>query len=135
MSELLLWAWRVVRMDNGADYRGGQLRQGAASLGFAAEGLPSALPRARREPRLMSGGLDVPRRTCHPARHLASTATEEGIRRTQQQSVPPQVPQVGHAGGETGRRASIRRPMLVASVADAKMGQFVRRGILHIVQI
>eukprot|EP01046_Picozoa_sp_COSAG06_P024024 COSAG06_NODE_1936_length_8030_cov_4.318245_12_plen_99_part_01 len=47
--------------------------------------MPSALPRARREPRLMSGGLDVPRRTCHPARHLASTATEEGIRRTQQQ--------------------------------------------------
>ena len=83
--------------------------------------MPSALPRARREPWLMSGGLDVPRRTCHPARHLASTATEEGIRRTQQQSVPPQVPQVGHAGGETGRRASIRRPMLVASVADAIM--------------
>eukprot|EP01046_Picozoa_sp_COSAG06_P041521 COSAG06_NODE_5166_length_3667_cov_2.046525_3_plen_80_part_00 len=40
--------------------------------------------------------------------------------RTQQQPVPPQVPQVGHVGGETGRRASIRRPMLVASVAEAK---------------
>ena len=83
----------------------------------------------RRSPWLMSGGLDVPRSIAsHPARHLASTARKEGTRRTQQQSVPPQVPQVGHAGGETGRRASIRRPMLVASVADAKM---LRRGILH----
>jgi hypothetical protein len=55
----------------------------------------------------MSGSLDVPRSTCHPARHLASTARAEGIRRTQQQSVPPQVPQVGHAGGETGASPSI----------------------------
>jgi hypothetical protein len=66
----------------------------------------------------MSGGLDVPRSTCHRARHLASTAMEEGIRRTQQQSVPPQVPQVGRAAGETGASPSIRRPMLVASVVD-----------------
>ena len=66
----------------------------------------------------MSGGLDVPRSTCHRARHLATTAMEEDIRRTQQQSVPPQVPQVGRAAGETGASPSIRRPMLVASVAD-----------------
>ena len=71
----------------------------------------------------MSGGLDVPRSTCHRARHLASTAMEEGIRRTQQQSVPPQVPQVGRAAGETGASPSIRRPMLVASVPS--------RGILQ----
>ena len=66
----------------------------------------------------MSGDLDVPRSTCYPARHLASAAMEEGIRRTQQQSVPPQVPQVGRAAGETGASPSISRPMLVASVAD-----------------
>ena len=76
----------------------------------------------------MSGGLDVPRSTCHRARHLASTAMEEGIRRTQQQSVPPQVPQVGRAAGETGASPSIRRPMLVASVAEAKKPS---RGILQ----
>ena len=68
----------------------------------------------------MSGDLDVPRSTCYPARHLASTTMEEGIRRTQQQSVPPQVPQVGRAAGETGASPSISRPMLVASVAEAK---------------
>jgi len=68
----------------------------------------------------MSGGLDVPRSTCHRARHLATTAMEEDIRRTQQQSVPPQVPQVGRAGGETGASPSIRRPMLAASVVEAK---------------
>jgi hypothetical protein len=68
----------------------------------------------------MSGDLDVPRSTCHHARHLATTAMEEDIRRTQQQSVPPQVPQVGRAGGETGASPSIRRPMLVASVVEAK---------------
>ena len=45
---------------------------------------------------------------------------EEDIRRTQQQSVPPQVPQVGRAGGETGASPSIRRPMLAASVVEAK---------------
>ena len=54
----------------------------------------------------MSGDLDVPRSTCYPARHLASAAMEEGIRRTQQQSVPPQVPQVGRAAGETGASPS-----------------------------
>jgi hypothetical protein len=84
------------------------------------KGCRAALPRARREPRLMSGDLDVPRSTCHHARHLATTAMEEDIRRTQQQSVPPQVPQVGRAGGETGASPSIRRPMLVASVVEAK---------------
>ena len=68
----------------------------------------------------MSGDLDVPRSTCHHARHLATTAMEEDIRRTQQQSVPPQVPQVGRAAGETGASPSIRRPMLVASVVEAK---------------
>ena len=68
----------------------------------------------------MSGDLDVPRSTCHHARHLATTAMEEDIRRTQQQSVPPQVPQVGRAGGETGASPSIRRPMLAASVVEAK---------------
>ena len=76
----------------------------------------------------MSGDLDVPRSTCYPARHLASAAMEEGIRRTQQQSVPPQVPQVGRAAGETGASPSIRRPMLVASVAEAKKPS---RGILQ----
>mgnify|MGYP005644567459 CR=1 FL=1 len=76
---------------------------------------------------MMSGGLDVPRSTCHRARHLATTAMEEDIRRTQQQSVPPQVPQVGRAAGETGASPSIRRPMLVASVAEAKKPS---RGIL-----
>ena len=76
----------------------------------------------------MSGDLDVPRSTCHHARHLASAAMEEDIRRTQQQSVPPQVPQVGRAGGETGASPSIRRPMLVASVAEAKKPS---RGILQ----
>jgi hypothetical protein len=68
----------------------------------------------------MSGDLDVPRSTCHHARHLATTTMEEDIRRTQQQSVPPQVPQVGRAGGETGASPSIRRSMLVASVVEAK---------------
>jgi len=76
----------------------------------------------------MSGDLDVPRSTCYPARHLASAAMEEGVRRTQQQSVPPQVPQVGRAAGETGASPSIRRPMLVASVAEAKKPS---RGILQ----
>ena len=76
----------------------------------------------------MSGDLDVPRSTCHHARHLATTAMEEDIRRTQQQSVPPQVPQVGRAGGETGASPSIRRPMLVASVVEAKKPS---RGILQ----
>jgi hypothetical protein len=68
----------------------------------------------------MSGDLDVPRSTCHHARHLATTAMEEDIRRTQQQSVPPQVPQVGRAAGETGASPSIRRPMLVASARRPK---------------
>ena len=63
----------------------------------------------------MSGDLDVPRSTCYPARHLASTAMEEGIRRTQQQSVPPQVPQVGACGGRDGGVALHRRPMLGAA--------------------
>ena len=76
----------------------------------------------------MSGDLDVPRSTCYPARHLASAAMEEGVRRTQQQSVPPQVPQVGRAAGETGASPSIRWPMLVASVAEAKKPS---RGILQ----
>ena len=76
----------------------------------------------------MSGDLDVPRSTCYPARHLASTAMEEGIRRTQQQSVPPQVPQVGRAAGETGASPSIRWPMLVASVVEAKKD---KQGILQ----
>ena len=62
-------------------------------------------------------------------RQLASAAMEEGIRRTQQQSVPPQVPQVGRAGGEMGASPSIRRPMLVASVAEAKTPS---RGILQV---
>jgi hypothetical protein len=53
---------------------------------------------------------------------------EEDIRRTQQQSVPPQVPQVGRAGGETGASPSIRRPMLAASVVEAKK---ISRGILQ----
>ena len=53
---------------------------------------------------------------------------EEGIKRTQQQSVPPQMPQVGRAGGDTGASPSIRWPMLEASVAEAKKPS---RGILQ----